>query len=151
MHSIRTGSGTIRVSAPYALPISQGIKVEFGAPQTQIWILIYAQAQQLDGTAYHNIFLLPPQFATPVPAGSIDVPNPRRGRQAFAVFGFADFDPKIVASALARLGFGRDAGISVLAVEMMPQDDVPRDPLGGDIGRQRILRTSLLTSVPRNC
>jgi hypothetical protein len=55
-----------------------------------------------------------------VPAGSIDVSDLRRGRQAFAAFGFAEFDPKSVASALARLSFGRDAGISVLAVEMMP-------------------------------
>jgi hypothetical protein len=53
--------------------------------------------------------------------------------------------------ALAALGFARTTPLSVLAVELLPQDAAPTDPLGADLGGQHILRTSALTPVPVIC
>ena len=36
-------------------------------------------------------------------------------------------------------------------IELLPQDIPPADPLGADLGGQRILRTSALTPVPAIC
>jgi hypothetical protein len=52
---------------------------------------------------------------------------------------------------LLSRGFDADAPLSVLAVEMMPQDEILADPLGADLGGQRILRSSGLVSVPVIC
>ena len=52
---------------------------------------------------------------------------------------------------LEALGFHDNAPLSVLAVELLPQDMIPADPLGANLGGQRILRTSPLTPVPPMC
>jgi hypothetical protein len=49
------------------------------------------------------------------------------------------------------LGFARTAPLSVLALELLPQDVPPADPLGAQLGGQRILRNSALTPVPVIC
>jgi hypothetical protein len=52
---------------------------------------------------------------------------------------------------MGALGLNEDARLSVLVVEMMPQDEPPEEPLGKELGRQRILRCSELTPVPVIC
>jgi hypothetical protein len=54
-------------------------------------------------------------------------------------------------SALQALAFEKSAALSVVAVELFPQDIEPQDPLGADLGSQRILRTSPLEPVPVIC
>jgi hypothetical protein len=57
-----------------------------------------------------------------------------------------------VASALKRAGLPNDSPISALVVELLPEPNGTfNDPLGGDLGQVRILRTSPLSSVDRNC
>jgi hypothetical protein len=47
---------------------------------------------------------------------------------------------------LAQLWFALSPPLSVLAVEMLPQDNVPTEPLSANLGGQRVLRT--LKPVP---
>ncbi|WP_201364625.1 hypothetical protein [Dictyobacter formicarum] len=53
---------------------------------------------------------------------------------------------------LSELALPLDSPLSVLAVELLPGGSTaPRDPLGTNLGQQRILRTSPLTPVPAVC
>ena len=49
------------------------------------------------------------------------------------------------------MAFEQSAPLSVMAVELFPQDIEPQDPLGADLGSQCILRTSPLEPVPVIC
>ena len=49
------------------------------------------------------------------------------------------------------LGLPLSSPLSVLAVELLPERNRASDPLGGDLGSTRILRTSPLTRVPPVC
>jgi hypothetical protein len=66
-------------------------------------------------------------------------------------YGAASFGTAEIELALRSLGFVRTASLNVLAVELLPQDIPPTDPLGADLGGQRILRSSTLTPVPAIC
>ncbi len=49
-------------------------------------------------------------------------------------------------------GLDDDTALTVLAVELLPEPNGSfEDPLGGDLGQVRLLRTSPLASVERNC
>jgi hypothetical protein len=66
--------------------------------------------------------------------------------------GFAAWDQNEIAARLELLGLPQDSGLSVMAVELLPEASmVFGDPLGGDLGEVRILRTSPLTPVPTVC
>jgi hypothetical protein len=57
-----------------------------------------------------------------------------------------------VTGALQLAGIPQDAAISVLAAELLPEPNGSfADPPGGDLGEVRILRTSPLSAVERNC
>jgi len=71
--------------------------------------------------------------------------------RASNAYGEASFGTAEIELALRSLGFVRTAPLSVLAVELLPQDIPPADPLGADLGGQRILRSSTLTPVPAIC
>jgi hypothetical protein len=70
---------------------------------------------------------------------------------AAAPFGTATFSAAEIESALRALTFRADAPLSVLAVELLPEVQELPDPLGADLGSQRILRTSPLIPVPAIC
>jgi hypothetical protein len=74
------------------------------------------------------------------------VPAPRTD-----AFGEAFFPATGVQVLLQAMAFEQSAPLSVMAVELLPQDIEPQDPLGADLGGQRILRTSPLTAVPVIC
>jgi hypothetical protein len=133
----------IRVSAPFALSVLDGQPAQPEPPFSQIWVLLYAQAEQIDGADKRNVLL-----------GRKPAPWPRRTferARASDAYGEASFGTTEVELALRSLGFARTAPLSVLAVEMLPQDEIPADPLGANLGGQRILRTSALTPVPTIC
>jgi hypothetical protein len=133
----------ILVSAPYALPVLDGRPMQTLPPRSQMWVLLYAQAEQIDGADRRNVLL-----------GRKSAPWPRKTfelARASSAYGEASFGTAEVELALRALGFVRTAPLSVLAVELLPQDVTPPDPLGADLGGQRILRTSALTPVPAIC
>jgi hypothetical protein len=132
----------IRVSAPFAMPVLDGRPLQPISPRSEMWVLLYAQAQQVDGTGRRNVLLSRLQ-ATVQPK---DVHDPRTD-----AFGEAFFPATGVQVLLQAMAFQQSAPLSVLAVELLPQDVEPQDPLGADLGSQRVLRTSPLTAVPVIC
>ena len=130
----------INVSAPYAVPVTDGVTLrEF--PRTAIWVLLYAQARQVDGKDMRNILVDRVR-------ASFDERKFRNQMQ----FGEAQFRDDVIRKKVAALGFrNHTTPLSVLAVELLSQDLFSRDPLGTLLGDQRILRTSPLTAVPTTC
>jgi len=139
---LRDSSG-ITASAPFAVPVLDGRSVQPLPPNSEVWVMLYAQAEQMDGTDRRNILL------GRKPA--------RWSRQTFEqarasnAYGSATFGDAEIRLALQALAFDKDAPLSVLAVELLPNGDRVADPLGADLGTQRILRTSALTPVPKIC
>jgi hypothetical protein len=132
----------ITASAPFSLPVLEGRAVQPQPPHSQIWVLLYAQAAQIDGEDRRNVLL-----------GSKLAPWSRKqseGHHAPA-FGTATFSDAEVRLSLESLAFVANAPLSVLAVELLPNGSPIPDPLGADLGTQRILRTSPLTPVPAIC
>src|SRR5262249_44111572 len=122
----------IMVSAPFALPVLDGQPMQPTPPHSQMWVLLYAQAEQVDGADKRNVLLgrKPPRW----PRQTLE-----RARASNA-YGEASFGTAEIELALRALGFARTAPLSVMAVELLPQDVAPNDPLGADLGGQRILR-----------
>jgi hypothetical protein len=133
----------IMVSAPFALPVLDGQPIQPLPPHSKIWVLLYAQAEQIDGADKRNVLL-----------GRKSAPWSRRTfekSRASNAYGDASFADAEVQLSLRALGFAETAPLSVLAIELLPQDLPLSDPLGADLGGQRILRTSALTPVPVIC
>ena len=96
-----------------------------------MWALLYAQAEQLDGTDRRNVLL-----------GRKRAPWPREDfklARASNAYGEASFTDGEFELSLKALGFAWTAPLSVLAVELLPQDTPAGDPLGADLGGQRNL------------
>jgi hypothetical protein len=131
----------ISVSAPYAAPITDGVTLQ-GIPKTAIWVLLYAQAKQIDGRDMRNVLVERIRASF----------NERKFRNRLR-FGEALFNDADIRKKVAALGFrNHTTPLSVLAVELFSQDAIPpTDPLGAQLGDQRILRTSPLTAVPTIC
>lgn len=99
-----------------------------------------------DGQAHRNV-LLSHQPAPPIQLPERFVHGPTRD-----IFGYAFFDENEIQAILGELALPLDSPLSVLAVELLPGGtSEPQDPLGSDLGRVRILRTSPLTPVPAAC
>jgi hypothetical protein len=173
----------IVVSAPYATTVNNGVRfidTFFGDPRTEIVVMLYAQVMQIDGESWRNILLthrvLVPQIPEP-PLGNVFVaPTP----QTRDLIGVTVFSEKNVQSILAQLRLSKLTPLSVLAVELLPGNDLGKsdsrrrgnlqaqelqaeysavsiaeefgnDALGSDLGDRRILRTSTLMPVPPIC
>ncbi|MBD5633593.1 MAG: hypothetical protein IAI49_03840, partial [Candidatus Eremiobacteraeota bacterium] len=158
----------ITVTAPFATTLLDGqpvLNASFGDPQTTLWFMLYTQVLQTDGAAWRNVLLAREAgalMAAPVASLTAVVLKPNvfggnREPRATATFEEAD-----IASALKLLGLPSTSPLSVLAVEVLPGPIHPRndgttaapsteDPLGRDLGRRRILRTSPLAAVPAIC
>lgn len=105
--------------------------------------MLYAQAEPIDGADRRNVLL----GRKPAMWPQQTVEKAR----ASNAYGEASFATAEIELALRALGFARTAPLSVLAVELLPQDVPPADPLGAQLGGQRILRNSALTPVPVIC
>jgi hypothetical protein len=133
----------IMVSAPFALPVLDGQPLQPVPPRTQIWVLLYAQAEQIDGADKRNVLL-----SRKLASWQRKTFEQARASNAYGDASFGTFE---VEPSLQSLGFARTAPLSVLAVELLPQDIPPPDPIGADLGGQRILRSSALIPVPAIC
>jgi len=133
----------ITVSAPFALPVLDGRSVQPIPPRSEIWVLLYAQAEQLDGQDRRNVLLgrKPAHWSRQTFEQS----------RASNVYGTATFGDAEIRLALEALAFYDTAPLSVLAVELLPNGTRVSDPVGADLGAQRVLRTSPLTPVPVIC
>ena len=101
----------------------------------------YAQAQQVDGTGRRNVLLSRQQALVQ----RSTVPAPRTD-----AFGEGVLSCYRGASAFAGDGLRTERASRMMAVELLPQDIEPQDPLGADLGGKRILRTLPLTAGAGN-
>ncbi|WP_207483545.1 hypothetical protein [Arenibaculum pallidiluteum] len=134
----------IRVSAPFATPVSEGRAVHAVPPTTDLWALLYAQVRRADGADWRNVL---------IGRTRLDYPREARGGDTgHEPHGVGRWDREAVEAWLDILGLPRNAPLSVLALELLPEPGSPfADPLGADLGQVRVLRTSPLTPVPPIC
>lgn len=132
----------ITASAPFALPVFESRSVQARPPKSQMWVLLYAQATQIDGADRRNVLLA--RKPAPWSDRTFGDPSP-------AAVGNATFTDDEVRRVLQALAFSEKAPLSVLAVELLPNGVDVVDPLGVGLGAQRILRTSPLVPVPGIC
>jgi len=147
----RTQAG-VTASALFATAIWDGRNIQAIPPRTSLWVLLYAQAKQVDSADFRNV-LLARKLARWVRKGDFGRNEFTGSASASAAgpCGTATFSDAEIRAALQALTFRNDAPISVLAVELLPEVEERPDPVGADLGSQRILRTSPLTAVPAIC
>jgi len=143
--AIPESCGAIRVRAPFAAPYIGLRRVLPDPPNTQIWIVLYARVMQADGNTRRNVQIALKQTRIlPLKHVNKSVPREREGE--------ARWSKDEVHAGLVAAGLPLETPITALAVELIPEpNSVFTDPLGGDLGQVRILRTSPLASVERNC
>lgn len=138
-------SGSVVASAPYAQPFYDGANVLPNPPNTEIWIALYVQVHQADKATLRNIQLDVRRGYTPEQRRI----GRGRPRERMAEVRWTDSELR---SLLAALGLDERAPLSVLAVELLPEPNGGfREPLGGDLGDVRILRTSPLAPIQSVC
>ncbi len=143
-HAVRTiagGNKTITASAPFATPVLNGRVLFREVPTSRLWMLMYTQVLEADGASYRNVLVArKPALQTQ----TVNRTNP---------IGIATFTNDEVETVLKSYTLPVTSPLSVLAVELLPAPDGPDlvDPLGAQLGNQRILRTSPLVKVADTC
>jgi hypothetical protein len=141
-------SAGIIVSAPFANPVFDGRSLRPYPPATEIWILLYAQVVQADGADRRNVLLgrrLARSLRYNTGAFVAYVGNPDLD------YGLATWSNEEITFILEALTLEQDTPISCLAVETLPGGPPLPDPLGANLGYQRLLRTSPLVPIPAIC
>jgi hypothetical protein len=133
-------------SASYATPVYDGASLRPPWPATSIWMLLYTQVERADRGARRNV-LLGSRLATPDRSRG----NIEGGLRGAQLSGNAAWSQAEVSTLLESLGLAHETPLSVLAVEILPNEQPAADPLGSDLGSERILRTSPLLAVPDVC
>lgn len=109
---------------------------------TDVWFLLYAQAPRADGSVMRNILL---SRRRGVLADMASLPG--QSLQAQAEWAMQEVEAR-----LDELALDPHAGLSILGVELLPTPGFRfPDPLAGDLGEVRVLRTSTLVPVPARC
>lgn len=141
---LRTKAG-IQASAPFANPVQDGRSVRPLPPATELFVMIYAQVMQSDGADYRNVLLS--RKHAPF------VRKPLESQQAYpdALYGNATWSNSEITSSLASLTLPPETPLSCLAVETLPGGSPFPDPLGAELGQERLLRNSPLVPVPTIC
>ncbi len=153
----------IAASANLAQTVYNGVSLTSpDHPQTQIWFLLYAQVQRVDGQAWRNI-LLGKALGNPVKdPGSVPAQNGQIQVQGqFAQMQVEDWlkqwqlPPSMPTSVVAVELFNGENNVIGHSVDQSGpagrgagQD---QDPLGSELGARRILRVSPLTPVRAIC
>ncbi|HEY8755591.1 MAG TPA: hypothetical protein VIN65_04475 [Candidatus Dormibacteraeota bacterium] len=144
--SVRRYTSGITASAPFASPVYDDANLRPFNPGTEMWMLLYTQVWRADRSGQQNV-LLGRRIA------ELDRKTLEQAafRQRLDTCGTARWTQWEVASLLAAVGMGTDSPLSVLAVEILPGTNRAADPLGADLGSERILRASPLIAVPDMC
>jgi hypothetical protein len=139
---------TLRWLTPTALAILRALQcvaLAFGCRLLDDGELLLRRQRCDAGADYRNALL----SRKPAPF----VPKPPENQQAYpdALYGNATWSHKEITSLLDLLTLPRDTPLSCLAVETLPGGSPFPDPLGMDLGLERLLRTSPLVPVPAIC
>ncbi|KAH0562406.1 hypothetical protein GP486_002899 [Trichoglossum hirsutum] len=138
--SLSVDHTSVRVSSQFAQPVQDGRPLVPKQPNTSVWFLLYAQAAQIDGSGEKRNLLIARVDAQAVRVSGSSELQPR-----------AVFQRAVINDMLKSYGLKLNTPLSAMAVELYDQKDHVSDPLGGDLGRQRILRSSCLVAVPSMC
>ncbi len=141
--SVTPGPGrSLKARAPFATPYLGLKQVTPSRPNTEIWFVLYARLLQVDGKTWRNV-QIDLTRSREIPTGASAPLAPQaEGRWTDAQ----------VKDALARAGLPEDTPLTVLAAELLPEPNGSfADPLGGDLGQVRIIRTSPLADVAQDC
>ena len=144
----------VSVVSPYARAVLDGRNLRARIPRSQMHALLYAQVMQADGQSWRNV-LIGRSHGAPLPVDPHALEDPR------LIPALAEFQQDSILATLRALGLPLDSPLSIISVEMLPEnpDAVPgvgplpfvAEPLGAGLGHVRILRTSVLTPVPAIC
>jgi hypothetical protein len=164
---IKTG---VLVSAAYANAFYEGANLQALPPNTEIWFVLYAQVMQADGSTMRNIEIdkrqaevlsrkeavelkesmgisLLAERATFTLKGRQMIQNIKAPLQAHVLWKEIE-----IVTLLADLGLPQNTPLSVLGIELLPEPTGHfTDPLGGNLGQVRILRTSPLCPLAKLC
>jgi hypothetical protein len=146
-------AGGVLVTAPYARPYYEGAEVLPNPPNTEIWMVLYAQVHQADGASMRNIELAVQRgsrkrelLGVSGLATAVNVGLPS-GPMALATWSDAEIE-----ALLAEYGLGEKTPVSTLAIELIPEPNSPfDDPLRSELGEVRVLRTSPLVAIEGVC
>lgn len=143
------------VSAAHAQPYHGGRNLVPARPNTQLWAVLYQQIHQADGSSMRNV-----QLDARLMRGIDDGEAREYGLPTFSgvpgtereSVGFAWWTQSEIEALLSAFGTSVDSPLSALVVEVLPEPNGWfSDPLGGDLGDVRILRTSPLTAFSDRC
>jgi hypothetical protein len=136
----------ILASAPYAQPFYNGANVLPAPPNTEIWVALYVQVHQADKATMRNV-QLDIRRAAPNPN-----PDPTFSGRRPELMAETRWTNLVLRDLLAQFGLSPKTPLSVIAIELLPEPNGGfNDPLGGDLGEVRILRTSPLSPVKTVC
>lgn len=141
--SVIPGPGrAITARAPFSTPYLGLKQVTPSQPNTEIWFVLYARLLQADGASFRNVQIDLATSRKVIPGKSAAMAPQAEGR----------WTDQEVKDALTRAGLDPDTPLTVLAVETLPEPNSSfNDPLGGDLGQVRVIRTSPLAEVAENC
>lgn len=164
----------LHISAPFANAVKNGKNISSFPPTTSLWYLMYAQVMQADGNSYRNVLIdSGPMKYHPQ---KIDHSETEYRKEPGNRMGTATIFQQEISDKLEELGLSKTTNLSVVAVEMFPENndwqvDIGRkpvsfiseyerrhenlseedNPLTNNLGRYRIYRTSPLTPVSEIC
>ena len=161
----------IFASSSYAKAFHNGTDIQALPPNTQIWFVLYAQVKQADGSIMRNIELdkrlgtvlnrgkaseykKSTGLTMDYTSGGIGTVTNRKITQNIKVPIQAQtiWRQDEISSLLRDLWLPEDTPLSILCVELLPEPTGSfNDPLGGNLGEVRILRTSALYPVTDLC
>ncbi len=146
---VHAADAGVDVRAPFAAPYIGLRRALPNPPNTELWAVLYAQVAQADAATNRNVQLRSRRLLLPRRHEETHAFPPQAG---LAVEGITRWTRAEIDEALQDLGLGRDSALSVLAIELLPEPNGEfHDPIGGDLGEVRILRTSPLAPVPAEC
>ncbi len=157
----------ILASSNYAKAFHNGTDIQALPPNTQIWFVLYAQVKQADGSTMRNIELgkrmgsvldrkqaIYYRKTTGIKLDEINFKEGRKLTQNIQVpiQAHALWKQDEIVSLLKDLWLPEDTPLSILGIELLPEPTGRfSDPLGGNLGEVRILRTSALYPVTDIC
>ncbi|MBB6249400.1 hypothetical protein [Rhodanobacter sp. A1T4] len=141
---VNSQPATVAVSAPFATPVFTGRNLLPSPPRSQLWALLYAQVTQADGQAQRNVLLDRLRLRRQDKLSDL-APVTANGLAAVT------WQRALIETILVSLALPPTSPLSLVVVETLPDLGELEDPLGGDLGHVRILRTSPLVVIPAIC
>jgi hypothetical protein len=136
----------IALSAGFARAVRDGRDLGPLQPTTELWIVAYARLRQADGLAWRNVKLGQRR------AAPLRTKRARASNLAGGVVGQGSWTRDELRGRLEMYGLPDTTPLTFLAVELLPEPNGRfADPVAGDLGEVRILRTSRLISAGDAC